>query len=77
MIDKSNYLRIPITMPPDMVAYLEDLSLKAKIGGGKKLANTEIVRAAVRFLMEAGVDVGGCRDEEDVFQSIKNLIKKK
>ena len=39
---KRDYLRIPITMPPDMAEGLEALSMKAKTTGGKKLANTEL-----------------------------------
>ncbi len=70
MGEKENYIRVPITMPADMVAFLEDLSLKSKMSGGKKLANTEIVRAAIRFMMESGVDVGGCKNEKDVLTSL-------
>jgi len=70
MGEKENYLRVPITMPSEMFEGLEALSLKAKMTGGKKLANTELVRAAVRFMLEAGVDVSGCRDEEDVLAAI-------
>lgn len=67
---KSDYIRVPITMPAEMIEYLDGLSLKAKMSGGRKLANTEIVRAAVRFMMESGVDVGGCKNEEDVLTSL-------
>jgi len=42
------------------------LSLKAKITGGKKLANTELVRAAVNVLLRSGIDISGCKNEEEV-----------
>jgi hypothetical protein len=66
MGEKENYLRIPITMPAEMVAELEVLSLKAKMSGGKKLANTEFVRAAVSVLLKSGIDIDGCKDEKEV-----------
>lgn len=71
MSKKADYLRVPITMPPDMIVALEELSLKAKITGGKKLANTELVRAAVQFMLDAGVDVTGCKHEEDMLARMR------
>lgn len=71
MTDKSNFHRIPITMPKDMVAYLADKSMQAKRSGGRKLASTVIVRAAVRFLMSSGADLSGCRDEEDIIEALR------
>ena len=47
-----------------------------KMSGGKKLANTEIVRAAVRFLLESGVDVSGCRSEGDMLVALRGSIEK-
>ncbi len=67
---KADYLRVPITMPEEMFAYLERLSIRAKMSGGRKLANTQIVRAAVRALEVNEVDVSGCKDEEDVLAAI-------
>lgn len=43
--------------------------------GGKKLANTELVRAAVQLMLESGVDVRGCRNEGDVLDALKRSIK--
>ena len=36
------------------------------MGGGKKLANTELVRAAVNILLRSNIDIGGCKSEEEV-----------
>ncbi|HDP70626.1 MAG TPA: hypothetical protein ENN38_07480 [Actinobacteria bacterium] len=63
---KENYIRIPITMPDDMVSYLEENSLKSKITGGHKLANTEIVRACVNAIRELGLDYTAVKDEDDL-----------
>lgn len=74
---KADYLRIPITMPPEMVEGLNALSLKAKITGGRKLATTELVRAAVRFMMESGIDIQGCKNEDDVVTAIDRAATSK
>ena len=63
---KESYLRVPITMPEDMFSYLEALSLRSKTTGGKKLANTEIVRAAVAAMMDLEVDVTAVGDEAEL-----------
>ena len=63
---KESYLRVPITMPEEMFAYLEASSLKSKMTGGRKLANTEIVRAAVASVMELDVDFTSVTDEEEL-----------
>lgn len=67
---KENYLRVPITMPAEMFSYLESVSIKSKMTGGHKLANTEIVRACVMAMMDLNVDIDGVKDEED----LKNRI---
>jgi hypothetical protein len=67
---KENYLRVPITMPAEMFSYLESVSIKSKVTGGHKLANTEIVRACVMAMMDLNVDIDGVKDEED----LKNRI---
>ncbi|HZD59489.1 MAG TPA: hypothetical protein VE439_03405 [Anaerolineae bacterium] len=67
---KEDYLRVPITMPEEMFTYLETVSVKSKVSGGRKLANTAIVRACIMAMMDLDVDVNGVRDEED----LKNRI---
>lgn len=63
---KESYLRVPITMPEDMFAYLEEMSLKAKVTRGRKLPNTAIVRAAVSAMMDMEVDFSGVKDEDEL-----------
>ncbi|MEW6189902.1 MAG: hypothetical protein AB1466_07360 [Actinomycetota bacterium] len=67
---KKNYLRVPITMPEEMFSYLENLSLKSKVSGGRKLANTAIVRAAIKALMQLDIDVTGVKDEDELKERI-------
>ncbi|MBE0448764.1 MAG: hypothetical protein IBX64_11835 [Actinobacteria bacterium] len=63
---KEDYLRVPITMPEEMFTYLETVSVKSKVSGGRKLANTAIVRACVMAMMDLEVDVNGVKDEEEL-----------
>ncbi len=74
MSEKADYLRVPITMPPEMVEGLSQLSLKSKITGGKKLANTELTRAAVNVLIKSGIDISGCRNEDEVEKRLWEAI---
>lgn len=46
------------------------------MSGGKKLANTELMRAAVKFMLEAGVDVSGCKSEEDMLMALKGPVER-
>ncbi len=63
---KEDYLRVPITMPEDMFTYLESVSIKSKVSGGRKLANTVIVRACIMAMMDLDVDVNGVKDEVEL-----------
>lgn len=73
MGEKENYLRVPITMPFDMFEALEDLSLRVKVSGGKKLANTEIVRAFIRFGLGFDVDISGCKSEDELLVRLEGV----
>ena len=73
---KKDYFRVPITMPPDMFEGLEALSIKSKITGGHKLANTEMVRAAIRVMLNSGIDVSACKDEEELEKRLLAAMKK-
>jgi hypothetical protein len=73
---KENYLRVPIIMPAEMVEALEGMSLKAKVTGGKKLANTELVRATVNVLLKSGIDISGCKNEDEAEERLASLLKK-
>ncbi|MCG2790934.1 MAG: hypothetical protein L6305_04180 [Actinomycetia bacterium] len=49
---KQDYFRVPITMPSNMVSFLENLGIECKKSGGHKIANTMIVRSAIKLLMD-------------------------
>jgi hypothetical protein len=65
-VGKESYLRVPVTMPEEMFSFLERSSLTSKTTGGKKLANTEIVRAAIAAMMDLDVDFSGVGDETEL-----------
>lgn len=67
---KEDYLRVPITMPEDMFTFLESVSMRSKMTGGRKLANTAIVRACVKAMMDLNVDIDGVKDEEELKERI-------
>ncbi len=73
---KQDYFRVPITMPSDMVAYLEDLGIQCKKSGGHKIANTMIVRAAIRLIMEIDPDITEVKSEEELEARFKSAAKR-
>jgi len=73
---KQDYFRVPITMPSGMVSYLENLGIECKKSGGHKIANTVIVRSAIRFLMDLDLDIKNVKSEEELEKRIKEAAKK-
>jgi hypothetical protein len=73
---KQDYFRVPITMPSGMVSYLENLGIECKKSGGHKIANTMIVRSAIRLLMDLDLDISGVKSEEELENRIKKAAKK-
>lgn len=73
---KQDYFRVPITMPSDMVAYLEDLGIQCKKSGGHKIANTMIVRSAIRLVMALEPDLSKVKTEEELESRLKEAAKK-
>ena len=73
---KQDYFRVPITMPSDMVAYLEDIGMQCKKSGGHKIANTMIVRSAIKLLMELEPDISKVKTEEELESRLKDSAKK-
>ena len=73
---KQDYFRVPITMPSGMVSYLENLGIECKKSGGHKIANTMIVRSAIRLLMDLDPDIKGVKSEEELEKRIKEAAKK-
>lgn len=73
---KQDYFRVPITMPSGMVSYLENLGIECKKSGGHKIANTMIVRSAIKLLMNLDLDISGVRSEEELEKRIKEAARK-
>ncbi|MCL4386002.1 MAG: hypothetical protein M1326_06795 [Cyanobacteria bacterium] len=73
---KQDYFRVPITMPSDMVSYLEDLGIQCKKSGGHKIANTMIVRAAIKLIMEIDPDISLVKTEEELETRFKEAAKR-
>jgi len=73
---KQDYFRVPITMPSDMVAYLENLGIQCKKSGGHKIANTMIVRSAIRLVMALEPDLSKVKTEEELESRLRESAKK-
>ena len=76
MEKKQDYFRVPITMPSSMVSYLENLGIECKRAGGHKIANTEIVRAMIRLLMDLDVDIAAIKTEEELESRVKEAARR-
>jgi len=73
---KQDYFRVPITMPSDMVSYLENLGIQCKKSGGHKIANTMIVRSAIRLIIALEPDISMVKTEEELESRLKEAAKK-
>lgn len=73
---KQDYFRVPITMPSSMVSYLENMGIECKRSGGHKVANTEIVRSALRLLMDMDIDLAAIKTEEELEARIKDAARR-
>ena len=73
---KQDYFRVPITMPSGMVAYLENLGIECKKSGGHKIANTVIVRSAIRLLMDMDIDISKITSEEELENRLKDAARR-
>ena len=72
---KQDYFRVPITMPSNMVSFLENLGIECRKSGGHKIANTMIVRSAITLLMDLDMDISGIKSEEELVDRIKEAAK--
>jgi hypothetical protein len=75
MEKKQDYFRVPITMPSGMVSFLEDMGIQCKKSGGHKIANTMIVRSALRLLMDLDIDISGVKSEEELENRMKEAAR--
>jgi len=73
---KQDYFRVPITMPSDMVSFLENLGVECRKSGGHKIANTMIVRSLIRLLISLDLDISGVKSEEELEERIKDAARR-
>ena len=73
---KQDYFRVPITMPSDMVSFLENLGVECRKSGGHKIANTMIVRSLIRLLIGLDLDISGVKSEEELEKRIKDAARR-
>jgi hypothetical protein len=76
MESKTDYRRVPITMPREMYTYMLKLGTKSQESGGKKLQITWIVRCAIRVLKALPLDVTGVMSEEELQSRIEEACKR-
>jgi hypothetical protein len=67
---KSTYKKVTLTMPCEMLEYLERIGHKSHRAGGLKLAKTEIVRGFITLLKALDIDWTGLKDEKDLRKRI-------
>lgn len=72
---KENYFRVPITMPAEMVEYLDGLGMESKKTGGHKIPNTMIVRCAIRLVGRLKPDVTNVRSEEELQERLLDACR--
>lgn len=65
-----NLIRISAHIDEDIARYLNELSLQAKISGGKKPAIAQIIRALLNVLKKTDLDVTGIKSEGELERRI-------
>lgn len=73
---KQDYFRVPITMPSDMVTFLETMGIECKKSGGHKIPNTMIVRSTIKLLMGLDIDISEVKTEEELENRIKEAARR-
>ena len=73
---KKDYKKVTLTMPDDMLVYLESIGQKSHRKGGLKFAKTEIVRSFLALLEKLDIDYSGLKDKKDLYQRITASMKK-
>lgn len=58
--------KLTVILPPDQVAFLDQLALTIRSTTGWKVRRTEIIRALVGSLMQADIDLTSSRSEDDI-----------
>ena len=79
-MSKADYWKMSLTLPEDLVKFLEELSTNCKKSGGFKIARTEIIRAMIRALAELDkkglIDISQVCNEDQLEERIVEAMKK-
>jgi hypothetical protein len=67
---KSTYKKVTLTMPCEMLEYIESFGQKSHRKGGYKVAKTEVVRSMIALLEEINIDWSGLKDSQDLSRRI-------
>jgi hypothetical protein len=74
--DKSEYIRVNLTLPDELDRVLQKLGNDARATGGYKIPKTMIMRALIRVLMALDIDPSGVKSEDEFFDRVLEAIKK-
>ena len=67
--------KMTVILPPDQVAFLDQLALNIRSNTGWKTRRTEIIRALVAALMKADIDLTRTRSEDDFAATVAARLK--
>jgi hypothetical protein len=67
--------KMTVIMPPDQVAFLDNLCLDIRAKTRSKIRRTEIIRALVAGLMTSDLDLTAYGTEEEVAAAIRGRLK--
>ena len=74
--DKSEYIRVNLTLPDELDRVLQKLVSDALATGGYKIPKTMIMRALIRMLMTLEIDPSGVKTEDELLERIIKAIGK-
>lgn len=74
--DKSEYIRVNLTLPDELDRVLQKLGNDARATGGYKIPKTMIMRALIRVLMTLDIDLTEVKTEDEFLDRVLKAIKK-
>ena len=73
---KSSSYHLSVTVPVELVKYLEWVGLEARRSGGLRLPKASIVRALLNVLVRMDVDVSGVTTQQELEERIWGAMEK-
>lgn len=68
--------KLTVIFPPDIVEYLDQLSISIRAKTKAKIRRTELVRAFIAGVRATGIDLTTYRSEADIAEAIKRGLMK-